>query len=87
MPNLAARLQCIAEPNVVVISESTRRLLGNLFDLQDLGATDLKNISEPVRAWAALRASSVANRVDQKACTITERLSAVLAGRLSPSML
>jgi class 3 adenylate cyclase len=41
-PNLAARLQGIAEPNVVVIAESTRKLLGNLFDLQDLSAQDLK---------------------------------------------
>ena len=41
-PNLAARLQGIAEPNTVVIAESTRKLLGNLFDLQDLGGQDLK---------------------------------------------
>jgi hypothetical protein len=40
----------------VVISESTRKLLGNLFELQDLGAKDLKGIAGPVRAWAALRA-------------------------------
>jgi class 3 adenylate cyclase len=58
-PNIAARLQGIAEPNMVVIAESTRRLLGNLFDLEDLGAKDLKGIAEPVRTWAALRASSV----------------------------
>jgi class 3 adenylate cyclase len=54
-PNLAARLQGIAEPNTVVIAESTRKLLGNLFDLQDLGAQDLKGIGGPLRAWAALR--------------------------------
>ena len=48
-PNLAARLQGIAEPNTVVIAESTRKLLGNLFDLQDLGAHDLKGIGGPVR--------------------------------------
>src|SRR5262249_4165799 len=41
-PNLAARLQGIAEPNTVVIAEATRRLLGNLFELRDLGAGDLK---------------------------------------------
>src|SRR5262249_6555049 len=41
-PNLAARLQGIAEPNTVVIAEATRRLLGNLFELKDLGARDLK---------------------------------------------
>src|SRR6185437_374550 len=49
-PNLAARLQGIAEPNMVVIAESTRRLLGNLFDLQDLGAQNLKGIAGPARA-------------------------------------
>jgi class 3 adenylate cyclase len=53
-PNLAARLQSIAEPNAVVIAESTRRLVGNLFELGDLGAKDLKGVEGPVRAWAAL---------------------------------
>src|SRR5215813_12623946 len=48
-PNLAARLQSVAEPNMVVIAESTRRLVGNLFELQDLGPRDLKGIAGPVR--------------------------------------
>ena len=56
-PNLAARLQGIAEPNTVVIAESTRKLLGNLFELEDLGPKELKGIAGPVRAWAALRPS------------------------------
>jgi class 3 adenylate cyclase len=63
-PNLAARLQGIAEPNTVVIAESTRKLLGNLFDLQDLGAQDLKGIGGLVRAWAALRPASVESRFE-----------------------
>ncbi len=63
-PNLAARLQGVAEPNAVVIAESTRRLLGNLFDLEDLGAQNLKGISAPVRAWAALRPSSAEGRFE-----------------------
>ena len=63
-PNLAARLQGIAEPSSVVIAESTRRLLGNLFELEDLGAKDLKGIAGPVRAWAALRASSAEGRFE-----------------------
>jgi class 3 adenylate cyclase/predicted ATPase len=63
-PNLAARLQGIAEPNTVVIAENTRKLLGNLFELQPLGASDLKGIAKPVRAWAALRASSVEGRFE-----------------------
>jgi class 3 adenylate cyclase/predicted ATPase len=63
-PNLAARLQGIAEPNTVVIAEGTRRLLGNLFELQDLGLKDLKGIAGPARAWAALRASVVESRFE-----------------------
>jgi class 3 adenylate cyclase/predicted ATPase len=63
-PNLAARLQGVAEPNSVVIAESTRKLLGNLFQLEDLGAQDLKGISGPVSAWAALRPASVESRFD-----------------------
>ena len=63
-PNLAARLQGIAEPNAVVIAEATRGLLGNLFELEDLGARDLKGIAEPVRAWVALRASTVESRFE-----------------------
>ena len=63
-PNLAARLQGFAEPNTVVIAENTRKLLGNLFELQDLGAMAVKGITEPVGAWAALRASSVESRFE-----------------------
>ena len=63
-PNLAARLQAIAEPNMVVISESTRRLVGNLFEVQNLGPRELKGIAGPTQAWAALRASSVESRFD-----------------------
>src|SRR5262249_1993360 len=63
-PNLARRRQGIAEPNMVVVAESTRRLLGNLFELQDLGARDIKGIAGLVQAWAALRASSVASRFE-----------------------
>ena len=63
-PNLAARLQSIAEPNGVVIAESTRKLLGNLFELQVVQANDLRGITEPVQAWAALRASSAKGRFE-----------------------
>jgi class 3 adenylate cyclase len=63
-PNLAARRQAFAEPNTVVIAESTRKLLGNLFELEDLGAQDLKGIADRVRAWAALRPSSVESRFE-----------------------
>jgi class 3 adenylate cyclase len=63
-PNLAARLQGVAEPNAVVIAESTRKLVGNLFELQDLGAQDLKGIAGSVCAWAAQRPSSFESRFE-----------------------
>jgi hypothetical protein len=62
-PNLAAPAG-IAEANTVVVADSTRRLLGNLFELKDVGPIDLKGIAGPVRAWAALRASSVESRFE-----------------------
>jgi class 3 adenylate cyclase/predicted ATPase len=63
-PNLAARLQGIAEPNMVVIAEKTRRLIGDLFELRDLGTKELKGITEPVRVWMALRASTFESRFE-----------------------
>jgi class 3 adenylate cyclase len=63
-PNVAARLQGIAAPDTVVIAESTRKLIGNLFDLQALGAQELKGMSDPVRAWAALQPALVESRFE-----------------------
>jgi class 3 adenylate cyclase/predicted ATPase len=50
-PNLAARLQQAAEPGTVVIADSTRRLVGDLFELAGLGSLLLKGFAEPVLAW------------------------------------
>ena len=63
-PNLASRLQGVAEPNSVVIAESTRSLVGNLFELEDLGSQKLKGIAGVVRAWTALRPASVESRFE-----------------------
>ena len=63
-PNLAARLQSIAQPNQVVVAEDTRRLVGNLFQFQDLGNRELKGIPRPVRAHLAVRAQAVESRFD-----------------------
>ena len=63
-PNLAARLQSIAKPNTVVISDGTRRLLGHFFELEDLGTRDLKGIAAPVQVWAVLRPSSSTSRFE-----------------------
>ena len=50
-PNLAARLQACAEPNTVVIADGTKRLIGGLFDVVDLGQQELKGFHDPVRVW------------------------------------
>ena len=63
-PNLAARLQAIAEPNTVVIADNTRRLVGSLFEFKDLGLKELKGIAGSPRAWAALRPSLVESRFE-----------------------
>jgi class 3 adenylate cyclase/tetratricopeptide (TPR) repeat protein/ABC-type transport system involved in cytochrome c biogenesis ATPase subunit len=51
-PNVAARLQALADPGTVVVAASTRRLLGDLFRLRDLGRHEIKGIADPVAAWA-----------------------------------
>src|SRR5262245_22781740 len=50
-PHIAARLQALAEPGMIVVAASTRRLLGDLFRLRDLGRHEVKGIAEPVAAW------------------------------------
>jgi class 3 adenylate cyclase len=63
-PNLAARLQALAEPDTVVIAAGTRRLVGDLFEYRDLGAVEVKGIAAPVPAWQVLRASVVESRFE-----------------------
>ena len=63
-PNLAARLQAIAKPDTVVIAKNTRNLLGNLFELEDLGTKDFTGVADPVHAWRALRPSPAAGRFE-----------------------
>jgi class 3 adenylate cyclase/predicted ATPase len=63
-PNLAARLQAIAEPGTVVISPGTRRLLGDLFELGDLGGQRLKGIADPVQAWRVGRERPAKSRFE-----------------------
>ena len=61
-PNLAARLQTLAEPNAVVISEATCRLLGGSFDYQSLGEHELKGFAKPIPVWRVLKEAPVASR-------------------------
>jgi class 3 adenylate cyclase len=61
-PNLAARLQTLAEPDTVVIAPSTRRLVGDFFEYRDLGAAKVKGVAEPMPAWQVLRPSGIVSR-------------------------
>jgi class 3 adenylate cyclase len=70
-PNLAARLQALAEPGAVVIASSTRRLTGGLFEYQDLGAVTLKGFAEDVPAWQVLGAGSAESRFEALRATTT----------------
>ena len=63
-PNLAARLQTLAEPNTVVIAAGTHQLVGDLFEYRDLGEIELKGIAGTVPAWQVLRESGVASRFE-----------------------
>jgi class 3 adenylate cyclase/predicted ATPase len=63
-PNVAARLQALAEPNAVVIADGTRRQLGSLFEFIDLGPQQLRGLVEPQRAWLVSGASSVDSRFE-----------------------
>ena len=63
-PNLAARLQALAEPNAVIIAESTLRQIGSRFDMQDLGPQSLKGFAEPQRAWRVLAENRALGRFE-----------------------
>ena len=63
-PNLAARLQGLAEAGGVVVSASTRRLIGDRFRLKDLGRHAVKGLAEPVEAFAALGVSASESRFE-----------------------
>lgn len=70
-PNLAARLQSLAEPDTVVIADSTRRLVGSLFEARDLGAVTLKGVAGGLRAWQAVRPRAVQSRFAALRATAT----------------
>ena len=63
-PNLAARVQALAEPGTIVVAASTRRLLGDLFHLRELGRHEVKGIAEPIAAWAVEGVSDSESRFE-----------------------
>lgn len=65
-PNLAARLQTLAEPDTVVISATTHDVLGGVFDYEWLGMCDIKGFEQPVSAWRVLRPRDAFSRFEAK---------------------
>ena len=65
-PNLAARLQGVAQPNQVVIGPATHHIVGDLFTFDDLGAHELKGIAEPTQAWRVNGAVDIEGRHETK---------------------
>jgi predicted ATPase/class 3 adenylate cyclase len=63
-PNLAARLQTLAEPGTVVISARTRQLIGGLFELAERGLQILKGFPVPVRAWRVVGEGTAESRFE-----------------------
>src|SRR3984893_13041543 len=63
-PNLAARLQALAAPNTLIIGEATRRQIGGLFDLADLGLQALAGFAEPQPAWRVIGESGMLSRFE-----------------------
>jgi class 3 adenylate cyclase len=63
-PNLAARLQALAGPNRTVIADATRRQIGGLFELRDLGPQTLKGFAGTPQTWEVLGESSIASRFE-----------------------
>jgi class 3 adenylate cyclase len=83
-PNLAARLQSLATPNSIVIGPATRRILGDLFEYQDLGRIEVKGFDTPVQAYQVLRPSSVESRFEALRTTTTPLVG---RGSVSPASL
>jgi len=63
-PNLAARLQALARPGTLFVADSTRRQIGTLFEIEDLGPQPLAGFAEPQRAWRVVGESGVVSRFE-----------------------
>ncbi len=83
-PNIAARLQTLATPNTILISETTRRLLAGAFDCQDLGRHELKGITKRIQVYRVVAAKSFTSRFD---AAHTESLTPLVGRSTELSML
>ena len=81
-PNLAARLQALAKPGQIVLAGATRRLIGDLFRLTDLGPQAAKGFTQPVEAFAVEGVAVTESRFEAARRGITD-----LVGRVAESAL
>src|SRR6516164_1288631 len=81
-PNLAARLQALAQSGQIVLAGATRRLIGDLFRLRDLGRQAVKGFAEPVEAFAVEGVAAVVSRFEAARRGLTD-----LVGRAAESAL
>jgi class 3 adenylate cyclase/predicted ATPase len=65
-PNLAARLQALAEPNQIFVAPRTRHLLGKLFEFVDVGEHDIRGLERPIHVWRVLAPGSVSSRFEAR---------------------
>src|SRR6516165_2334292 len=65
-PNLASRLQALAEPSQILVAPGTRLLLGGLFEFADLGDHELKGFQRPIRVWRVLAPGSISSRFEAR---------------------
>src|SRR4029450_11205860 len=63
-PNVAARIQGLAAPNTLVISDATSRLVQGYFECQDLGEQTLRGVAEPITVYRVLNESGATSRLD-----------------------
>ena len=65
-PNLAARLQALAEPSQILVAPRTRLLLGSLFEFSDLGDHSVKGFERPIHVWRVLASGSISSRFEAR---------------------
>jgi predicted ATPase/class 3 adenylate cyclase len=65
-PNLASRLQALAEPSQILVAPRTRLLLGGLFEFSDLGDHNLKGFEQPIRVWRVVAPGSLSSRFEAR---------------------
>ena len=64
LPNVASRIQGLAAPNTLVISEATYRLIQGYFECQALGAQTLRGVAQPLQVYRVLQESGARGRLD-----------------------